>query len=73
MGEVNEQRYFSVRCIGCQDQAVVQAPNEGAAELIWLEFKPCRCNSGVYVVQNENESRPVGGMPDPLQTGQGAL
>ncbi len=47
MGAANETKFFSVRCIGCQDQAVIEAPDEEMAEALWLKYKPCGCKSGV--------------------------
>lgn len=46
-------QFFSVQCKGCGKTEMIEAPGEGAAELLWLEYKPCLCDEGVTVKPND--------------------
>jgi hypothetical protein len=53
MGDQNEDKFFSCRCRYCKDQIVVKAKDEGSAEFMWQEFRPCGCQSGVQIMPQE--------------------
>lgn len=71
MGELNEKKsyFYSVRCVGCQDQAVIEAPDEEMAEALWLKYKPCGCKSGVEALSQEKSYGDEKSMRRKLQDG----
>ncbi len=69
MGVEHETKFFSVRCVGCQDQAVIEAPDEEMAEAMWLKFKPCGCKSGVQALSQEESHGDEKSMRRVLQDG----